>query len=131
MEIPARERCPAAAVRSRSAAPVAQLPLAGTDGAQLGADAIRLGQVVSDGLLAGARPRVQPAREPLVQLRAALLGEPLVRGLADERVREPERVLTRQVRPVRPDQLLADERDEFGCRTPRSSSGRSASTAPA
>ena len=87
------------------------LALAGL--AELGEQAVGLGEVVADRLVAGAgrAPRASAAT-PLVQLRAPLLGQPLVGGLADQRVREPERVLARQLGAVGADQLLAHERDQ-------------------
>ena len=68
-------------------------------GAQLGAVAVRLREVVADRLVGRARAR-QPAREPLVQLGAPLLGHAAVRGLADQRVGEPEASRARRRRAV-------------------------------
>ena len=52
---------------------------------------------------------VQPVGEALVELCADGLGETVVGGIADEQVPEAKRIVTRQLRAVGPDQLLANE----------------------
>ena len=55
---------------------------------------------------------LEPGGEALVQVGAGRLGERVVGRVADQQVAEAEAVLARDLRPVRPDQLLADERGE-------------------
>ena len=55
---------------------------------------------------------LQPGGEALVEIRAGRLRERLVRRVADQQVAEAEAVLARDLRSVRPDQLLAHERGE-------------------
>ena len=55
---------------------------------------------------------VQPERELLVEVGARRLRQPVVGGVADQQVPEPERLVVRQRRPARPDQLLAYEREQ-------------------
>ena len=52
---------------------------------------------------------LEPAREPLVQVGARRLRQRVVRGVADEQVPEPKRVVLGQRRGRRPDELLAHE----------------------
>ncbi len=55
---------------------------------------------------------LQPGCEALVELGARRFRERLVGGVTDQEVAEAEAVLACELRPVRPDQLLADERGE-------------------
>ena len=55
---------------------------------------------------------LQPGCEALVELGAGRLRQRLVGGVADQQVAEAEAVLARELRPVRPDQLLAHERGQ-------------------
>ena len=68
--------------------------------------------MVADHLVLRLRLLQQPGREPLVQVRAAALGQPAVGDVADQRVREAERVLARVDRPLGLDQLAASERGQ-------------------
>jgi hypothetical protein len=54
---------------------------------------------------------VQPERELLVGS-ARRLRQPVVSGVADQQVPEPERLVVRQRALARPDQLLAYEREQ-------------------
>ena len=60
------------------------------------------------GLLAWDSP--EPVRIALVQFRARLLGDPEVRGVADEDVPEPKAVLSLEDGSAGLDELLARER---------------------
>src|SRR5207249_4652016 len=77
---------------------------------------VRLLQVVAQDFLVlrhvvrGAS--LQPGRKALVQAGSRLLRKRLVGSVPDEQVTEAETVLAREVRLPRPDQLLADERQE-------------------
>ena len=80
----------------------------------------RLLEVVADDLVlllgAIAADASDPRGEPLVQVRSALLGDRLVRGVADQDVAEAERLLAGDHRAIRPHELLADQRtDQVGC----------------
>ena len=55
---------------------------------------------------------LQPGGEALVEVGAGRLRQRLVGGVADQQVAEAEAVLARELRPVRPDQLLAHERGQ-------------------
>ncbi len=55
---------------------------------------------------------LQPGAQALMEIRAGRLGERLVRRVAEQQVAEAKAVLARDLRSVRPDQLLADERGE-------------------
>ena len=83
----------------------------------LGAAAKGLLEVVAEDLLvfgeASAHLRLEPVGELLVQLGARLLGQRVVRGVADEEMAELEGVLVGEVGGVRPDELLPDEREEM------------------
>ena len=57
---------------------------------------------------------VQPAGEPLVEVRARRLRERVVRRVADEDVPEAERVVAGQLRALRPHELLAHEAEQTG-----------------
>ena len=82
---------------------------------ELGAVAAGLLEVVAEDLvqLDELGPvLLQPGGEALVEVGAGRLGQRLVGGVADQQVAEAEAVLARELRPVRPDQLLADERGQ-------------------
>ena len=85
----------------------------GVGHAQLGADVIRLLQVVAADLLvledAIARRLLDPVDEPHVELGTRPFQESSVGGVADQRVEEPERLLTDQRLLVRADELLHHE----------------------
>ena len=77
-------------------------------------DLVQLNQVGS--------PLFQPDCEALVEFGAGRLRQRLVGCVADQEVAEAEPVLARELRPVLPDQLLANERGQawghlglFGC----------------
>ena len=73
-----------------------------------------------------------PRGERLVQVGAALLGDRLVRGIADQDVAEAERLLSGDHRATRPDELLADQRtDQAGCVVAQDRGEQVAKTAPA
>ena len=55
---------------------------------------------------------LEPGGEALVQVGARRLRQRLVGGVADQEVAEAEAVLAGELRPVGPDQLLADERGQ-------------------
>src|SRR5204863_9894906 len=80
---------------------------------ELHAVPIRLFEVVAKDLLelrrARAADRAEPPGEQLVQLRAPLLGDACVGGVADEGVAEAEGVARPRGRARRPDQVLAHE----------------------
>ncbi len=84
---------------------------------------MRLLQVVPEDLLVfldtRARPRLQPAGEPLVQVGPELFGDRLVRGVADEDVPEPVEVGGGLDAALGPQQLLADEGSQRWHRRPR------------
>ena len=75
-------------------------------------------EVVSEDLLVLGHPFArglrQPAREALVQIGPLLLRHRLVRSITDQQMPEPERVLASELRPVRPDQLLAGQCQQPG-----------------
>ena len=50
----------------------------------------------------------KPVREPLVELRSLFLRHRLVRGVPDQEVPEPERILTGERRPVRASATISD-----------------------
>ena len=52
---------------------------------------------------------LQPGGQALMEICAGRLGERLVRRVADQQVAEAKAVLSRDLRSVRPDQLLAHE----------------------
>ena len=80
------------------------------DRSELYAIAVRLLQVITDDLvLLREADLVEPVRKSLVQLGAKLLRHRFIRRVANQQVPEPERVLTGQVGPVGPDQLLPNE----------------------
>ena len=82
---------------------------------ELGAVAAGLLEVVAEDLvqLDELGPvLLQPGCEALVEVRAGRLRERLVGRVADQQVAEAEAVLARELRPVRPDQLLAHERGQ-------------------
>ena len=109
-------REPAAASRSeaceRASAP-------GRRGPELLSVPERLLEVVADDLVlllgAIAADAADPRGEPLVQVRPALLGDRVVRRVADQDVPESERLLAGDHRAIRPHELLADQRaDQIG-----------------
>jgi hypothetical protein len=57
---------------------------------------------------------LEPLGKALVQLRACRLRQRVIRGVSDQEVAEAERVVRGDLRGVRTDQALADERDETG-----------------
>ena len=70
-------------------------------------------QVVSQDLLelldAILPDALEPVGVPLVQLGTERLGRGLVGGIADQLVAEPERVLARERRPIRPEHVASDQ----------------------
>ena len=58
---------------------------------------------------------LEPGRVVHVELDACSLRERVVRRVTDQQVAEAEPVVSRDVCPIGPDQLLADERGEHGC----------------
>ena len=70
-------------------------------------------QVVGEDLLelldASLPDALEPVGEPLVQLGPERLGRGLVGGVADQLVAEPERVLARERRPIRPEHVASDQ----------------------
>ena len=72
---------------------------------------------------------LQPRREALVELGARRLRQRVVGGVADQQMAEAEAVLARELRPVRSDQLLADERRQAGA-SPASPPGERLDGAP-
>ena len=82
---------------------------------ELGAVAAGLLEVVAEDLvqLDELGPvLLQPGCEALVEVGAGRLRQRVVGGVADQQVAEAEAVLAGELRPVRPDQLLADERGQ-------------------
>src|SRR6185369_7887848 len=77
---------------------------------------VRLLEVIADDLFVfadpGAGDAFEPRREPLVQLRARRLRKRVVRGVPDQDVAEPVRIVAGEARASRPDQIAADERGE-------------------
>ena len=76
-------------------------------------------EVVADDLVEIGEPPgtggLEPVREALVELRPLGLREALVRGVPDEQVTEPVRLVDVELAfAVGPDQLLADERPQLG-----------------
>jgi hypothetical protein len=69
--------------------------------------------VVAEQLVGGLLVALEPARDALVQVRAQVLGQALVRRLPDQRMREAERVVAGVRGNVGADQLAADERREL------------------
>ena len=82
--------------------------------AQLGEEAARLLEVVAHDLLELVHARrggvLEPVREALVQLRARLLRQRPVGGVADQDVAEAEGVVVAEGRAVGADQVAPDER---------------------
>ena len=115
-----RIRAASAAASSRAEAARASSRSRSPTGAEVGEQQVGLGEVVPDRLVAGAGRRLEPARDALVQLGAALLRQPVVGRLADQRVREAEGVLPGDLRALGADQLVLDERDQVGETSPRS-----------
>ncbi len=76
---------------------------------QLGSVSVGLLEVIGDDLLVLRQPihgdSLQPGGESLVQLRASLLCQRLVGGVADEQMAEPVRLVPGERRLVRPHQL--------------------------
>ena len=70
----------------------------------------------ADDLVLVGGPLRRPAGDALVQLGAQLLGQALVGGLADQAVREAERVLAAELRAVRADELLLHQRQQVRLR---------------
>jgi hypothetical protein len=68
--------------------------------------------VVADELVLGS-VALEPAREALVQLGPPLLRQCFVGSVPDQQMTEAERVVVRERRARRPDELLADEPDEL------------------
>ena len=94
--------------------PRRQLGIAVILRAELQAQPVRLLEVVPEDLLllrqAFAGDALEPSGERLVQVRSLALGDRVVRGVTDQQVAEPVRVLARQQRPFRRDELAPDER---------------------
>ena len=94
--------------------PRRQAACAVVDRPQLSPVAERLLEVVAEDLLdlddPLAGPLLDPDDEALVQVGPHLLGDPGVRGIADQLVTEAVPLLAGHDRTVRADQLLADER---------------------
>ena len=61
---------------------------------------------------AGSGHSVEPLGEPLVEVCALFLRHRLVRGVTDQQMPEPERVLADELRPVGTDQFLARQREQ-------------------
>ena len=72
-------------------------------------------EVVADDLvlLQESRNRLDPVGEALMQLGPDLLRQRLVRGVADQQVPEPVGVVSSDLRMVRTDELLPDQRDQL------------------
>ena len=82
---------------------------------ELGAVRECLLEVVAEDLVElheARRVFLQPGGQALMQICAGRLGERLVCRVADQQVAEAKAVLARDLRSVRPDQLLAHERSE-------------------
>ena len=134
---PARAAAPAAARRRAGAPPAAPLEPLGRLAsrargrarrpARARPGAVGLAEVVADRLVvcAGALARASRRRARAAPPRAAWAAA--VGGLADQRVREPERVLAGEVGAVRADQLLLHERHQVRRRRPVGSPSSSAS----
>ena len=111
-----RRRYVSALVRT-VAGPPEQLACTAGEGSQLVIDRAklllqpeRLLEVIADDLLVLTAIRLEPASEPLVQLRAQLLRHAVVRGIANQLVPKPERILDGEDgRAIRSNQLLAHE----------------------
>ena len=80
------------------------------------AEVVRLLEVVPHDLLELAQPipgrALEPVREALVQVGAGDLRQRPVRGVADQRMPEPVRLLAREVRKIGPDHITANERHQ-------------------
>ncbi len=96
-------------------------PAAERDGAlvplaELGQRHVRTFEVEPHDLLSLSHPlpglALDPRREPLMQVRASSLGDPAVRGVDREDVREAKSILVAQCRAIRNDQLLPGQRLE-------------------
>src|SRR5262249_8080965 len=86
--------------------------------AELRAVPVRLLEVKADNLVQRIRPRVEPAREPLVQFGARRLRNRAIGDVPHEDVLKAERVLTRHRRPLGANKPALDEieqgyRDRF------------------
>ena len=108
-------RAPPLRRRRARRGPVAERADLVVDRAELGAVAVAPLEVVAEDLVEcdelGA-VLFQPGGEALVQLGAGRLRERVVGGVADQQVAEAEPVLAGELRPVGPDQPLADERGQ-------------------
>ena len=71
-------------------------------------------EVVADDLVQGRRGALQPDRVALVKLRPDHLGDAEVRRVANQDVPEAEAVVAGNQRPVRLDQVAADQREQGG-----------------
>ena len=76
---------------------------------EFGKTLVRLLEVVPHDFVELATPAVKPVRDPLVQVGAALLRDPVVCSVSDQHVPEPKRVVDRLVRS---DQLLPHKPEE-------------------
>ena len=96
--------------------PSRQLEMAPVSDAQLLPVPMRLLQVVAHDLLVLGEPvsrnRLEPPGESLVQLCPGLLGQRVVRRVPDEEMAEPKGVLSCELRPIGPDEILPGERHE-------------------
>ena len=79
---------------------------------ELGAVGAGALEVVADDLVLGVGRALQPAGQPLVEVRAAALGQAAVGDLAEQRVGEAEAVVARRALGV--DQLAPHERGQRG-----------------
>ena len=79
---------------------------------------MRLFQVPPDDLRILAPPfscaELEPIGEACVQVRTRLLGDCVIRSVADQEMVELERLFDAKIRPARPDELLADEVEQHG-----------------
>src|SRR5262245_21648337 len=104
------------------AAAGARQPVARAFGQGLGCRQVELSlitpgplEVIAEDLVHLDAPRgtlLEPEREAFVELRASRLGQPAVRGVADQQVLKAEPVVTGQLRKVRPDQVPSYERGQ-------------------
>jgi hypothetical protein len=90
-----------------------KLQFALADQSELGPAAVRLLEMEADDLVLAVRPRAEPARQALVQVRPDLLRQAVVGRLLNERVFEGKRILDRGSGRIRLDQASADERHQL------------------
>jgi hypothetical protein len=110
-EVVAEQRA-AACSRQQVSGPGGERRCLGADEAELRAVAVRLLEVVTHDLVGFdevGRVWQQPAGEALVQLGSHRFRQRDVGGVANEQMAEPEPVVSRELRSVGPDELLANE----------------------